>query len=188
VKYNESDITPAQEETCSLLSGVMPGEIVIGTLANIDKQGQPLVNFSKNQANQPLKAMTTLAITRAHVGRQVLLLLASVNLQSPVIMGMIHSPLQDMLENSGQSQIEEDETEKELRKDIVQVQEVDLKIDDVLIDGRKIVFEAEEQIVLKCGESSITLTKNGKISIRGKNVLSRATGTNQIKGSTFQVN
>ncbi len=185
MKYNEPDITQAQEETLSLPSGIAPGEIVIGTLVDTDKQGQPLVDFSENPANKPLKAIATLVLTQRHVGRQVALLFTNGNLQNPVIMGMIHSPLQDMLENFGQFQTK-DEPDNETRNDAGQ--EGDLKVDDVLVDGQKIIFEAKDKIVLKCGKSSIILTKDGKVSIRGKNVLSRATGTHQIKGSAFQVN
>jgi len=187
VKYNEPDITQAQEETRSSLPGIAPGEIVIGTLVDTDKQGQPLVDFSENPANKPLKAMATLALTQRQIGRQVALLFTNGNLQNPVIMGMIHSPLQDMLENFGQFQ-SEDEADNKTWNDAGQGQESDLKVDDVLVDGQKIIFEAKDKIVLKCGKSSIILTKDGKVSIRGKNVLSRATGTHQIKGSVFQVN
>lgn len=181
MKQEETDTIQTLEEPRPSLSDIAPGEIIIGTLEEIDKQGQPLVDFSENSSDQPLPAMTTLGLTQTHVGRQIALLFANGDLQSPVIMGMIHSPLQDMLENFGQARTdEESENEVEL--------ESDLKVDDVLIDGKKIIFEAKEEIVLKCGESSITLTKAGKILIRGKYLLNRSTGVNRIMGGSVQVN
>jgi len=63
-----------------------------------------------------------------------------------------------------------------------------MNVEDILIDGKKITFSAKEKIVLKCGESSITLTKAGKILIRGKYLLNRSTGVNRIMGGSVQVN
>jgi len=185
VKHKESDAVQTVEEIPLALSAVAPGEIVIGTLVAIDKEGQPFVDFSGNVSDHSLKAMATLGLTQTNIGRQVALLFANGNLKNPVIMGMIHSPLQEILERFKQSQVEE-QIESKARGRVEQ--ESGLKVDDVRIDGEKITFEAKEKIVLTCGESSIILTKNGKISIRGKNLLNRATGTNQIKGGTIQVN
>jgi len=179
VKYNEPDTIQTETEAPSSLSSVAPGEIIIGTLVEIGPQGHPLVAFSDNKSTLPRKAMTTLSLTPSHIGRQVALLFANGDINNPVIMGMIHSPLQDMLENYEHSQ-SENKSDVEL--------ETDLKVDDVLLDGNKIVFEAKEQIVLKCGESSITLTKAGKIMIRGKYLLNRSTGVNRILGGSVQVN
>ena len=56
------------------------------------------------------------------------------------------------------------------------------------LDGNKVVLDANKEIVLRCGASSITLTKEGNIVIRGKKVTSRASGTNKVKGATVQIN
>lgn len=183
MKQEKTDITKILEETRPSPSKIAPGEIVIGTLVEINKQGQPLVDFPGNSSAQALAAMTTLGLTQTHIGRQVALLFANGDLHSPVIMGMIHSPLQDMLENFGQASSEnaiDAESQLELANG--------LNVEDVLIDGKRIVFEAEEEIVLKCGESSITLTKAGKIMIRGKYLLNRSSGVNRIMGGSVQVN
>lgn len=177
----KQDEVTTLETTFASASNIAPGEIIIGTLVSVDKQGAPQVDFTGNTTEEPLVAMTTLGITQAHIGRQVALLFANGDIQSPVIMGIIHSPLQDMLETFEQDQIVEPENKKvELERN--------LKVDDVLIDGKKITFAAHEQIVLRCGESSITLTKAGKILIRGKYLLNRSTGVNRIMGGSVQVN
>ena len=56
------------------------------------------------------------------------------------------------------------------------------------IDGDHVTLTAEKEIVLQCGKSSITLTKAGKIIIRGEYLLSRSTGVNKIKGGSVQIN
>ncbi len=59
---------------------------------------------------------------------------------------------------------------------------------NVTIDGRRKVITAEDEIVLRCGKASITLTKAGKILIRGAYVSSRSSGVNRIKGGSVQIN
>jgi len=57
-----------------------------------------------------------------------------------------------------------------------------------VIDGEKLVFTAEREIVLRCGEASITLTRAGKVLIQGAYVLTKASGMNRIKGAAVQIN
>jgi Domain of unknown function (DUF6484) len=59
---------------------------------------------------------------------------------------------------------------------------------DPSVNGETIHFDAEEQIVLRCGKASITLTKAGKIIIRGAYLLSRSSGANSIKGASVRIN
>ena len=57
-----------------------------------------------------------------------------------------------------------------------------------VIDGKQIVLTGEHEIVLRCGEASITLTKAGKILLRGTYVSTRSSGVNRIKGASVQIN
>ena len=41
---------------------------------------------------------------------------------------------------------------------------------------------------MRCGEASITLTRAGKVLIRGAYVLSRSSGANRIKGAAVEIN
>jgi hypothetical protein len=51
-----------------------------------------------------------------------------------------------------------------------------------------VVVEAKETLTLKCGESSVDLRKDGKLMIRGKDVLSRAKRSQRIKGGSVAIN
>ncbi len=55
-------------------------------------------------------------------------------------------------------------------------------------DEERLVLKAEREIVLECGEASITLTRAGKVIIRGAYLLSRSSGVNRIKGASVQIN
>ena len=57
-----------------------------------------------------------------------------------------------------------------------------------LIDGDTVVLEAGKQMTLRCGKATISLTKDGKVVVRGTKVTSRASSTNKIKGSTVSIN
>lgn len=58
----------------------------------------------------------------------------------------------------------------------------------VSVDDDKVELTGKDEITLRCGESSLTLTKSGRILLRGKYIVSRASGTNRILGGSVQVN
>jgi uncharacterized protein (DUF2345 family) len=55
-------------------------------------------------------------------------------------------------------------------------------------DDERFVVSAEREIVLQCGDASITLTRAGKVLIKGTYVLSRSSGYNKIKGAAVDIN
>ena len=162
---------PVQQNAISpTLTTIAPGEIIIGEVVGINAQGQALVDYADTPLDQPLPAISTLGITQHHIGRQVALLFANGNPKAPVIMGIIHSPLQDVIAAyEGLPVAPTSEPE-------------------LTVNGERLVIEGKEEIVLKCGEASITLTRAGKILIRGKYVLTRSDGVNRMMGGSVQVN
>ena len=56
------------------------------------------------------------------------------------------------------------------------------------VDGKRIVVEGQEEVVLKCGEASITLKRDGKLILRGAYVETHAKGVNRIKGGSVKIN
>jgi hypothetical protein len=54
--------------------------------------------------------------------------------------------------------------------------------------AKEILLEGAEEVCLRCGESSLTLRKDGKTLLKGREVLSRASRTNRVKGATVQIN
>ena len=49
-------------------------------------------------------------------------------------------------------------------------------------------IEANKSIVLRAGEGSITVRADGKILIKGKEIVSHAQGTNRVKGGAVAIN
>lgn len=55
-------------------------------------------------------------------------------------------------------------------------------------DGKRLCFEASEEVVLKCGKGSITLQANGRVVVKGTELVSRAEGSHKIRGATVSIN
>jgi len=54
-------------------------------------------------------------------------------------------------------------------------------------DGERLIVSAKEQVVLRFGKESITLTKAGMVLMQGTYVLSRSSDVNRIKGGSVQI-
>lgn len=55
-------------------------------------------------------------------------------------------------------------------------------------DDKTTVISSDKEILIRCGEASIHLKKDGKIIIKGKDILSRARGNHDIKGGMINLN
>lgn len=153
-------------DTASSVSGnkksVQLDGVVIGVVMGFAETGMPLVAFSGNQSKTGIAANSTTLFKRNDIGCQVALLFEGGDPQRPIIIGRIQHP-----------------------EDIAQPPELNTTAE---LDGERLEFKAEKEIVLRCGKSSITLTKAGKIILRGAYLLSRSSGVNRIKGGSVQLN
>jgi len=52
----------------------------------------------------------------------------------------------------------------------------------------EIVIEARKNLTLKCGEGSITIRADGKILIRGRDLVSHAKRMNRVRGGSVAIN
>lgn len=55
-------------------------------------------------------------------------------------------------------------------------------------EQRRVCIEATEELSLKCGQSVLTLRADGRITSRGSEISSRASGANKIKGASVFIN
>ncbi len=61
--------------------------------------------------------------------------------------------------------------------------------DDFTVNGKKKgVIEIKDQLTIKCGKATITLKKNGDISIKGKNINIKGSGNIKMKGKKILEN
>jgi hypothetical protein len=135
-----------------------------GTLIGFrDNGGMPLVLFPGQRGSGAIAADAIVDLHGAHIGRQVLLVLEDGDVQRPVILGL--------LRNRQSCPITEPTAQVELDA-----------------DGERLIVTAREQLVLRCGNASITLTKAGKVLIQGTYVCSKSSGVLSIKGGSIQMN
>lgn len=59
---------------------------------------------------------------------------------------------------------------------------------EVHVDGTRIELTAADEVVLRCGEASLTLRRNGRVVLRGAYVETRARGVNRIRGGSVSIN
>lgn len=52
----------------------------------------------------------------------------------------------------------------------------------------ELVLEATSSMVLRCGESSVTLREDGRVVVKGKDVVSHAARLNRIRGGAVSIN
>jgi hypothetical protein len=52
----------------------------------------------------------------------------------------------------------------------------------------ELVIEAKKNLTLKCGDGSITIREDGKILIKGKDLVSHAQRLNRIRGGAVSIN
>jgi hypothetical protein len=56
------------------------------------------------------------------------------------------------------------------------------------VDGKRVVIEGRDEVVLQCGRASLTLYRDGEVVLRGVNVVSQASQTHKIRGGKVQIN
>jgi len=138
--------------------------MVTGELIAIADEGRtPLVMFPGQPGAAAVRARSVVDLHGAHIGKSVVLMFDQADPRHPVVMGVLRGegtwPLAEM--------------------------PVQVAID---ADGERMILSAREQMVLRCGKASITLTRAGKVLIQGSYVLSRSTGVNRVRGGAVQIN
>jgi len=133
--------------------------VVTGILTARTNEGYLNVDYPGNTGPKPLVARSVVACTDGDIGREVVLMFEKGDPSRPIIMGFVQSSPESATAPA-----------------------------QVLVDGETVTLTAKQEITLKCGKASITLTRSGKVLIRGAYLLSRSSGVNRIKGGSVQVN
>ncbi|SAK72236.1 Rhs element Vgr protein [Caballeronia glebae] len=144
---------------CPAIDGVRIGELV-GINAD---DASPLVLYPGQPTGAALVARTVADLRGLHIGRRVALMFEAGDPIRPIIIGCL----------LGGESWPFDDTPAQVEVDV---------------DGRRLVLTAKEELVLRCGKASITLTRDGYVRIRGTSVSSSASGTHRIIGGSVQIN
>lgn len=138
--------------------------VIVGELIAIQDGGRtPLVLYPGQPGTAAIASRSIVDLHGSHIGRRVLLLFESEGENSPIVAGVLR-------EDTGWED-----------RDPPDNVEIDA-------DGKRLIVTAKEQLVLRCGMASITLTKEGKVLIQGTYLSSRSSGAHRIKGGSVQIN
>ena len=133
---------------------------VVGEIVGIEKNAA-VVRFSGSPEARPMVARTNVPLCREHVGRKVTLVFEKGDPARPIVVGLLQPTV---------------------------VRLADKAPIEAYVDRERLVLEAHEQIELKCGKASLLLTADGRVIIKGANILSRASGANKIRGGSVHLN
>src|SRR5262249_57329849 len=100
--------------------------------AGVEDAGLPLVDCAATPLDQPIAAPSLVVLTRADIGKTVMIAFEGGDPLAPVIAGLVR-PLAVV-----ESRAEPDT--------------------QAVIDGERLVLSASKEVVLRCGEASITLS------------------------------
>lgn len=137
--------------------------VVLGRLLAVQGPDRALVALKGVGSSAPIAARRIAGLTTADIGREVALMFEDGDPAKPTIIGLV--------EVAPFPQSEEGDLTRQ-----------------VVFEAETIVFSGEKEIVLRCGEASVTLRRDGKVLIRGAYLLSRSSGVNRIKGGSVQIN
>lgn len=136
----------------------------VGKLHGFDLAGRPIISGLQALPGQLVAARSAAGLRTDMLGRDVVVMFENSDVDRPIILGVMDSSLLQPRGLVPEAPIE------------------------VAVDGERCVIEAEREIVLRCGEASITLTRAGKVIIRGTYIMSRSSGYNKIKGAAVDIN
>ena len=138
--------------------------VVVGELLAVTDDGlTPLVRFPGQIGSGAVRARSCVDLHGPHIGAQLVLMFEDADPQRPLVMGVLRGPSQlPLTPEPGHVELD--------------------------ADGQRLIVSAKEQLVLRCGKASITLTKAGKVLIEGSYISSRSTGVNRVKGGSVQLN
>ncbi|SEN18485.1 hypothetical protein SAMN04489859_100262 [Paracoccus alcaliphilus] len=133
--------------------------VVIGLLLGF-RDGAPLVVFPSNAEDHAIPARSLTPLSFGDAGAEVALLFEDGDLSRPLIIGRI-----------------------------VELAHRDApETPQVLRDGETVKITAGQRIELRVGKSAIIMDKDGRITIRGQNLISHASRSNRIRGGSIDLN
>lgn len=172
---------PAPAPTAPPATAAAAPAIKVGQLAPGSAVGALLVDFPGNHAGR-LRARSLLAldegsIRQAVLSRQpVVLLFENQDVARPIVAGLLPAEpgaalLGSLLQAPAATPVARPTRRIEAR-----------------LDGKRVVLEGEDEVVLRCGEASVTLRRDGKVVLRGAYIETTAKGLNRIRGGSVKIN
>jgi hypothetical protein len=177
----EFDQTSERSSAAAVLS--LAGGVVVGWLDASSTPERLSVDHPGSRLG-PTAARATIAISPAQLARAIaarqgaLLVFENGDPALPIVIGLIQSPEASAFEALL-------DAPRDVSRDISRSASPER---GARLDGVSVVVEGEREVVLRCGEASLTLRRDGKTIIRGTYVETHSKGINRIKGGAVKIN
>jgi hypothetical protein len=138
----------------------------VGRIVRVTAEGRAWVDYPGNPHGPvPARSVVELSQDTAQVesSTPVLLVFERGDPSQPIIVGMV-------------------------RDTLVPSPRATAGLREAIVDGKRITLDAQEEILLRCGKSSILLRKDGKIVVKGGYIVSRSSGAHKIQGASVNIN
>ena len=132
------------------------------TLQKFDARGRPVITGLSSSLGQSIVARSTVPLQANSLGKDVLVICEEGDPTRPIVVGVIQGEAPVASTAAGPVSVE--------------------------VDDDPLVVTAQRELVLRCGQASITLTRAGKVIIRGTYLLTQSSGYNKIKGASIDIN
>ncbi len=152
-------MSTAAPRPAPFIDGVRIGKLVGFT----DGGATPLVTYLDQPTSAAVPARSTLDLHAAHVGKEAVLVFEGGDPSRPIVLGCLHAARSEAL-TAVPGQVEID------------------------ADGQRLIITAKDRVVLRCGKASLTLTKEGKVTVQGAYVSNQSSGVLRLKGASVQIN
>lgn len=165
----QSDTTGLLEDILSHQSDKSPEfvntipELIVGRIISVSNSGKLQIQCSP--AEEPVTALSLGIVNQAFIGRMCTIQFVCGNPAHPVVTGILPDEWAT-----------------------VQSQPVINHSEPNDLDTKRVVLEAEQELILQCGESKIILSADGLIQIRALYIDNQAQATLRLKGGSVQVN
>lgn len=138
-------------------------------------RGRLLVDFPGNSLG-PLAARTTVSLDEAAqeqavaLRQEAVLLFEGGDPARPLLIGLLQSSSETPL------------------TDALLAEPLDELPTEARVDGRRVVIEGRDEIVLRCGKATLVLKRNGEVLLKGVNIRTDAEEVQRIRGGKVQIN
>jgi hypothetical protein len=150
-----------------------PQGVRVGKIAAVAPDGRPLVVFEG--AAGPTIARVAASggppgAAAACIGAPIILVFENGDPDLPIIVGFVRDQLAGQEARDGKTEAPGAPAEP------------------FVLNGKTLVFEGQEEIVLRCGLGSLTIRANGHVIVKGTRLMSKASESNKIRGATVLIN
>jgi len=135
------------------------GVLITGTILSVEKTGKIEIEMVCHGGSYRVECRSLVAVSADDIGSSAAFMLEDGSRDAGIIIGLIWQPDDESIFAHPQTDLPD-----------------------------SLNFRADKDITLSCGKASVTLTRAGKIILRGAYLSSRSTGVNRIKGGSVQIN